>query len=194
MKHALLLTIVLLTATNTWAVNKCKGPDGKISFQDAPCADGTGEKLNIRERAPSRTTTDLESTQQGQIASLRAQNEISAAIREGRPVIGMTVKQLNESMGLATKVNTHSLNGEMREQAIFERDNGTWYVYTKNGLVDYIQHRPDSPRHQLATERRLPCPSSLEIQNARTAATSISLNESQRNEALHRVKEMERCR
>jgi hypothetical protein len=30
-----------------WAVNKCTGPDGKVSFQDAPC-EGTGEKVDVR--------------------------------------------------------------------------------------------------------------------------------------------------
>lgn len=30
-----------------WAVNKCTGADGKLSFQDAPC-EGTGEKVDVR--------------------------------------------------------------------------------------------------------------------------------------------------
>lgn len=30
-----------------WAVNKCTGADGKVSFQDAPCA-GQGEKIEVR--------------------------------------------------------------------------------------------------------------------------------------------------
>lgn len=29
-----------------WAVNKCTGPDGKVSFQDAPCA-GRGEAIKV---------------------------------------------------------------------------------------------------------------------------------------------------
>lgn len=32
---------------NVWAVNKCKGPDGKTVFQDRPCA-GHGETLVVR--------------------------------------------------------------------------------------------------------------------------------------------------
>lgn len=32
---------------NSWAVNKCKGPDGKIVFQDRPC-EGQGEALVVR--------------------------------------------------------------------------------------------------------------------------------------------------
>lgn len=31
-----------------WAINKCTGADGKVSFQDAPCVDGQGEKIEAR--------------------------------------------------------------------------------------------------------------------------------------------------
>lgn len=57
-KQAVFLIAVLLSAAPTWAINKCKGPDGKVVFQDAPCA-GQGEKLDVRPasghaaRAPS---------------------------------------------------------------------------------------------------------------------------------------------
>lgn len=30
-----------------WAINKCTATDGKVSFQDAPCA-GDGEKIEVR--------------------------------------------------------------------------------------------------------------------------------------------------
>lgn len=30
-----------------WAINKCTSADGKVSFQDAPCA-GQGEKIEVR--------------------------------------------------------------------------------------------------------------------------------------------------
>lgn len=30
-----------------WAINKCTGADGKVSFQDAPCT-GQGEKIDVR--------------------------------------------------------------------------------------------------------------------------------------------------
>lgn len=32
------LAAVLLAASPAWAVNKCTGPDGKVGYQDAPCA------------------------------------------------------------------------------------------------------------------------------------------------------------
>ena len=37
----------LLMAAPVWAINKCKTPEGKTVFQDAPCA-GQGEKIEVR--------------------------------------------------------------------------------------------------------------------------------------------------
>jgi hypothetical protein len=31
-----------------WAINKCTAPDGKVSFQDAPCNVGTGGHIDVR--------------------------------------------------------------------------------------------------------------------------------------------------
>lgn len=42
-----LFAAALLLVAPAWAVNKCTGPDGKVVFQDAPCA-GKGEKLDVR--------------------------------------------------------------------------------------------------------------------------------------------------
>jgi hypothetical protein len=39
--------VLLGVASPAWAVNKCTGADGKVSFQDAPC-DGAGEKVDVR--------------------------------------------------------------------------------------------------------------------------------------------------
>ncbi|EJE51418.1 hypothetical protein PMI14_03927 [Acidovorax sp. CF316] len=39
----------LVLAAPAWAINKCTGADGKVSFQDAPCAgSGKGEKVEVR--------------------------------------------------------------------------------------------------------------------------------------------------
>lgn len=47
-KHVIVLSaLALLAATPVWAINKCTGADGKVAFQDAPCA-GKGEKIEVR--------------------------------------------------------------------------------------------------------------------------------------------------
>lgn len=34
-----LLLFALCIGSPTWAINKCKGPDGKVRYQEAPCAE-----------------------------------------------------------------------------------------------------------------------------------------------------------
>lgn len=46
MKRAAILLACALVAGPGWAINKCTGADGKIAFQDAPCA-GKGEKIEV---------------------------------------------------------------------------------------------------------------------------------------------------
>jgi hypothetical protein len=46
MRHALLVAALIMGAP-AWAINKCKNPDGKTVFQDAPCS-GQGEKIEVR--------------------------------------------------------------------------------------------------------------------------------------------------
>jgi hypothetical protein len=39
--------LALGSVAPAWAINKCTGDDGKVSFQDAPCP-GDGEKIEVR--------------------------------------------------------------------------------------------------------------------------------------------------
>lgn len=55
MKTLILACALVSLGTPSWAVNKCTGPDGKVSFQDAPCA-GKGEKLDVRPAAGDAPT------------------------------------------------------------------------------------------------------------------------------------------
>lgn len=45
---AALVVAVMAASPVARAVNKCTGPDGKVSLQDAPCTDGRAERLNLR--------------------------------------------------------------------------------------------------------------------------------------------------
>lgn len=48
MKILAVLTISVFLVPYAWAVNKCTRADGKFVFQDAPCAPGTGGKIDVR--------------------------------------------------------------------------------------------------------------------------------------------------
>lgn len=45
--RTMLLTIALLAASPTWAINKCTNANGKVVFQDAPCS-GHGQQIEVR--------------------------------------------------------------------------------------------------------------------------------------------------
>lgn len=47
MKFTWVIASAVLMAMPAWAINKCKGPDGRIVFQDAPCQ-GQGEKIEVK--------------------------------------------------------------------------------------------------------------------------------------------------
>jgi len=54
MKTLLILVAATALAAPAWAINKCTGPDGKVSFQDAPC-EGQGARIDVRPAAgPAR--------------------------------------------------------------------------------------------------------------------------------------------
>lgn len=40
------LALLLLASSPAWAIHKCIGPDGRVSFQDAPCP-GQGEQIEL---------------------------------------------------------------------------------------------------------------------------------------------------
>ena len=48
LKICAVMAATLLAASPAWAINKCTGPDGKVVFQDAPCADGRGGKIDVK--------------------------------------------------------------------------------------------------------------------------------------------------
>ena len=46
--HALLAMALLTCASSAFAINKCKGPDGKLVYQDTPCVVGTGGAIEVK--------------------------------------------------------------------------------------------------------------------------------------------------
>lgn len=61
-----LRTIVFLLSLTAlapaWAVNKCTGSDGKVVFQDAPCAEGKGGKIDVRPASGSAAAPTVPAT------------------------------------------------------------------------------------------------------------------------------------
>ena len=189
-KQAIFLSAALLIAP-AWAINKCTGADGKVAFQDAPCA-GKGEKLDVRP-ASGHSAPAAAGEAQARVDKLKWDNVMAEAIRTHKPLVGMTVAQLQEAMGPATKVNADNYNGTQREQVIYERLQETWFVYTRNGVVESIQHRPGAPIGAPTARSSGPCPTQHEINNTITSASSMSLSSAERVERWKAIKEMQAC-
>lgn len=177
-----------------WAVNKCTGPDGKVSFQDAPCTDGKAEALRIRPASGAAASNGVATADaQARLAKMKQDNELAQAIRTHTPLVGMTLAQLQDAMGLPTKVNADNYNGTQREQVIYERPNETWLVYTRSGVVESIQHRPRAAFGNRPARNTASCPTQHEIKNAMTSASSMTLLDGERVERWKAIKAMQEC-
>ena len=189
-KRILFVHLLLVLCVPAWAVNKCAGADGKMVYQDAPCA-GQGEKLNLMHGNAGESRVASGSAQ-AQLDKLKRDNEMAEAIRTHKPLVGMTVAQLQEAMGAATKVNAANYQGVQQDQIIYERPNETWYVYTRQGVVQSVQNQAGAPLG-VPPKAQVACPSQHEIHNAKVSASSNMLGDAERAERLKSIRLMEAC-
>lgn len=192
MKRAAILMAIALAAGPGWAINKCTDASGKVSFQDAPCA-GKGGEINVRP-ASGRAKPVAADEAQARLSQLKRDNEMSAAIRTHRPLVGMTMAQLKSAMGSPTQVNANNYNGSQNDQVIYERAQETWLVYTRDGIVESVQHRPGAPIGIGTARRTDPCPSQHDIKSAITSASSLALSDVERSERWKSIREMQGCK
>ena len=186
--------IAALLAAPAGAVNKCTGPDGKVSFQDKMCDYGTAETLKIRPvSSVSTNSAAVANDPNASLQKLKRDNDIAEAIRIHKPLVGMTVAQLQEAMGRPTKVNGANYSGNQSDQLIYERPQETWYVYPRNGFVESVQHRPGAPIGARTARAAPRCPAPNEIKNAITSANSMTISEAERVERWKSIKAMQTC-
>ena len=189
MKITILWAALLLVVSPAWAISKCTGVDGKVVFQDAPCM-GKGETMNIRSAPAMASTAGTPGTDwKAKAAESDRRSEISAAIERREAMIGMTLEQLQQAMGLPNRINTGDYQSGSKDQRIYDRNGRTWYVYTTGNAVTAVQTSATIG----AASKPTNCPSSLEIRNAETSASSITLTEGVRVEMLRQIREMKNC-
>lgn len=123
-KQAVFLCVLAMAAP-VWAANKCKGPDGKVSYQEAPCQQGDAQtELNIPK--PKQLTAD--------------EQRITSATASGKVTRGMTAAQVRSSWGDPTKINRTVGSYGVHEQWVYDRGNfRSQYVYLENGVVTSFQ-------------------------------------------------------
>lgn len=127
-----------ILCTSTWAVNKCKGIDGRVIYQDAPCAGA--EKVNLSGAGQADPTSQASNYWKKESARLAYKERVQTAIVEGKVFIGMTADEVRQSWGSPTKINSSIGSYGKHDQWVYERaQKGTQYVYLENGTVTSMQ-------------------------------------------------------
>lgn len=123
-KLAGVLALAVLSG-HAWAINKCTAPDGKVSYQEAPC--GTAQEAAELKVQSGPATTDQDS---------RFNN--STAV--GKIMVGMTAAHVRRAWGEPTKINvTLGASGRTEQWVYRGRNYRDDYVYLDNGVVRSVQ-------------------------------------------------------
>lgn len=187
----LALAALLLAAPAWGQVYKCPDASGRTVIQQIPCTGG--QAVDVKP-ASGQATPQAAGAAQARLGKMQHENRMAEAIRTGQPMLGMTVKQLNQAMGGADKVNI-TKHGDVRtEQVIFYRPKGTWYVYTKNGVVDSIQFQDGPPPGHARGAAQRWCPSSHELRNLEVSASSGLATEGQKLAHQRAVEAAQACK
>ena len=121
-----LLFIFLSVCPQSFAqAYRCKDNNGKINYQQTPCAsDHEAKKLNIE--APSQQTPD--------------QLRINKAMASGRVTRGMSASQVKTAWGNPKSINKGVYGKRVSEQWVYDRGKfKSQYVYLEDGIVTSIQ-------------------------------------------------------
>lgn len=146
---------------------KCVHADGKVSFQQMPCAEGSkSNNLDIRPGSGSITGTT------------EAQKRNWAAIARGMPEVGMTLKDLEAAMGQPSKANLAQYGPNTHDQLIYYRSSRTIYVYLRNGVVTSVQNQAGG-EIKVGEPYREPCPTPVQIKELEFEASRIANRDNQ---------------
>lgn len=143
-----------LAAPAALAMNKCTSPDGKIVFQDRPCAaeQATSNQQAPQQRAPqggnvmpiSEITKNLNSQVQRKLDD-RA-NAVPQVVRppeeleRGKVLPGMEAAAVLAAWGKPSQINKTTTATSVREQWVYFRGRAsTDYVYLVNGVTTSVQ-------------------------------------------------------
>lgn len=141
LKFAAFLVILASTPVDVWAINKCVTPDGKITYQDAPCdADKKRKSVNLSGAGQPAPTAASSEDWKERYAALQRRERAEEAIRRGEIFIGMTATEAQASWGDPSKINSSLGSYGKHEQWVYDLGNyKSQYVYIENGVVRGVQ-------------------------------------------------------
>lgn len=146
MRHAAIAAAVAVAALQAAPaaradeVYRCTGAQGRVTFQQHPCAGGEGDASRVR----IGTLNVAEGNPAGD-ARLRAEAlrafDARVAVARGQVVEGMTDAELRRSWGEPRRINvTQTTHGTTVQYVYRLADGSTRYVYTTDGRVTAVQH------------------------------------------------------
>lgn len=185
---------LLLCANSAFAIYKCTDAGGKTSFQETPCAGSSqGGAIQVKPASGQADPAKIKTAEE-QLAKIKGDNAVEDAVRKRLPLQGMTAADLKRAMGQPNSYNPSVYQGgKQQNQHVYYRADGTWYVYTdETGRVTDIQHQQTAASPQ--APQRKACPTTDQIRDAETEASSIALPYAIRVEKMKTVEEMKRCR
>lgn len=161
---------------------KCTSPTGQVSFQQHPCAAQQKQQtLNLQSLPPTGAGTPAPDYA-AQNAELDRKRAIRLAVEERRPMVGMTVEDLQYAMGDASAINRSQTGSSAHDQYIYRRGARTVYVYVHNGLVTSIQDVSSGQTAAVAGK----CLSRREIWNLEVEASRIEIRNNEAAQARYR--------
>jgi hypothetical protein len=149
---------VLAAATPAFAqVYRCKQPDGRIAYQDTPCA--TGEQKKVA--SPASGSDPVQSAEapppadfKQKLNELDRRRNVREAIAAGTPMASMTRAELDAAMGRPDGVSSNQYGSSFQEQLVFNRGARSYSVLVKDGVVTSVQNyeNQQAPRKACPTE------------------------------------------
>lgn len=168
---------VLATATPAFAqVYRCKQPDGRIAYQDTPCA--TGEQKKVA--SPASGSDPVQSAEapppadfKQKLNELDRRRNVREAIAAGTPMASMTRAELDAAMGRPDSVSSNQYGSSFQEQLVFNRGGRSYSVLVKDGVVTSVQN------YENQQPPRKACPTEYDIKRIELDMSTLQNRENQ---------------
>ena len=162
------------------------------TFQQAPCDGDKNGALTINESlriSSGHKDRSKLSTENG-----LSEAAFNQAYLQGMPAVGMNMRQLERVMGAPMQIASRQGKGMQNHLFVYEKDGSRIRVQTRNGIVTSVQQRSDATQNRSVRRKSTaPCPTELDIRNAKVGANSITLSKQERAKRLKAIEKMERC-
>ena len=129
--------LLALAASPVYALNKCVEANGRIVYQDKGCPSPSGKALTVTE-ANGQTDAALRSNITARRNRTNTPEEITEALRLREPVVGMTLAQITQALGMAGMAVPQShaqMKAREPQQYVFTSKEQSWMASVLNGLV-----------------------------------------------------------